>query len=111
MTKNEENWQNPNRLVKFFEIWYLDAFQQKEMLQKNYFSITAFFGIFLAKKQSKLIKNEENRPNLNRLIIFFEIWYVDAFQPKNIQQGNNFLILAFLGFFVGQITAKIVKKN
>ena len=27
--KNEENWQNPNRLIKFSEIWYVDASQQK----------------------------------------------------------------------------------
>ena len=72
LTKNEENWQNPNRLVKFSEIWYLDASQQKKMLQKNYFSISAFFGIFLAKKQSKLIKNEENRPNSNHLMNILE---------------------------------------
>ena len=25
LTKNEENWQNPNRLMKFSEIWYVDA--------------------------------------------------------------------------------------
>ena len=30
MTKNEENWQNPNRLMKFYEIWYVDAFLQKK---------------------------------------------------------------------------------
>ena len=76
--------------MKLSEIWYIDASQQKKMLQKNYFSISAFFGIFLAKKQSKLIKNEENRPNSNRLIKFSEIWYVDAFQYKKIQQKNVF---------------------
>ena len=55
LTKNEENWLNPNRLVKFFEIWYLDASQQKKMLQKNYFSISAFFCHFLS-------KNSQNWP-------------------------------------------------
>ena len=25
LTKNEENWQNPNRLMKLSEIWYADA--------------------------------------------------------------------------------------
>ena len=49
LTKNEVKWLNPNRLVKFSEIWYLDASQQKKMLQKNYFSISAFFGHFLPK--------------------------------------------------------------
>ena len=85
--------------MKFSEMSIVDASQQKYQ----------FFCF--AKKHSKLIKNEENRPNLNCLIKFSEIWYVDAFQHKKIQQENNFLILAFLGFFVGQITAKIVKKN
>ena len=35
LTKNEESWQNPNRLMKFFEILYVDASQQ--MLQKIIF--------------------------------------------------------------------------
>ena len=26
--KNEENWQNPNRLMKLSEIWYVYATQQ-----------------------------------------------------------------------------------
>ena len=75
LTINEENWQNPNRLMKFSEIWYIDASQQKEMLQKNYFWISAFFGRFLTKKQPKLILNEENWLKPNRLVKSFEIWY------------------------------------
>ena len=43
LTKNEENWQNPNRLIKFSEIWFVDASQQKKMLPKNFFSFSAFF--------------------------------------------------------------------
>jgi len=35
--KNEENWKNPNRWMKFSEIWYEDAFQQQKMLHKNFF--------------------------------------------------------------------------
>ena len=45
--------QNPNRLMKFSEICYLDASQQQKMLQKNLFWILAFFGRFLTKKQQK----------------------------------------------------------
>ena len=82
MTKNEENWLNPNRLVKFSEIWYLDASQQKKMLQKYFFWISAFFGRFSTKKQPKLTKNEEHWQNPNRLMKFSEIWYVDASQKK-----------------------------
>ena len=79
LTKYEENWQNPNRLIKFSEIWYVDASQQQKMLQKNFFWILAFFSRFLTKKQPKLTKNEENWQNPNRLMKFSEIWYVDAF--------------------------------
>ena len=43
LTKNEENWQNPNRLITFYEIWYVNASQQKKIQQKNYFSIFAIF--------------------------------------------------------------------
>ena len=81
LTKKEENWQNLNRLIKFSDIWYVYASQQQKMLQ-FFFWISAFFGRFLTKKQPKLTKKEENRQNLNRLIKFSEIWYVDAFQKN-----------------------------
>ena len=42
--------------MKFSEIWYVDASQQNEMLQKNFFWISAFFGRFLTKKTSKIDK-------------------------------------------------------
>ena len=89
--QNEENWQNPNRLMKFSEIWYVDASQQtNKMLQKNLFWISAFFGHFLTKEQPKLTKNEENLQNPNRLMKFSEIWYVDASQ-QNKMLHNFFL--------------------
>ena len=53
LTKNEEKWQNPNRLIKFSEIWYVDASQQNKMLQKKYFSILAYFCQKLAKVHKK----------------------------------------------------------
>ena len=58
--QNEENGQNPNWLMKFSEIWYVDASQRKKMLRKNFLWISAFFDRFLTKKQQKLTKNEEN---------------------------------------------------
>ena len=64
--------------MKFSEIWYVFASQQQKMLQKSFFWISAFYGRFLTKKQPKLTKNEENWQNLNRLMTFSEIWYVDA---------------------------------
>ena len=57
LKKIEENWQNPNRLMNFSEIWFVDASQQNKMLQKNFFWISAFFGRFSTKKQPKLTKN------------------------------------------------------
>ena len=59
LTKNEENWQNPNRLMKFPEIWYVDTSQQKKMLRKNFLLILAYFGRFLTKKTAKIDKIEK----------------------------------------------------
>ena len=58
--KNEEKWQNPNRLVKFSEIWYVDTFQQKKLLQKNYFLISAFLAFFGQ-------KNSQNWPKMKKI--------------------------------------------
>ena len=35
--QKEENWQNPNGLIKFSEICYVNASQQKKIQQKKYF--------------------------------------------------------------------------
>ena len=64
--------------MKLSEIWYVDASQQKKMLEKNFFWILAFFGRCLTKKQQKLTKNEENWQNPKRLMKFSEIWYLDS---------------------------------
>ena len=79
--KDEENWQNPNRLMKFSEIWYVDASQQKKSYKKSFFWILAFLVVF-NQKTAKIDKNEENWQNPNRLMKFSEIWYVDASQQK-----------------------------
>ena len=42
LTKNEGNWQNPNRFMKYSEIWYVNASQQQQkMLRKK-----LDFGLF-----------------------------------------------------------------
>ena len=46
LTKNEENWQNPNRLMKFSEIWYVDASQQKKCYKKTFFGFPPFLAVF-----------------------------------------------------------------
>ena len=104
MTKNEENLQNPNCLIKFSKIWYVDAFQQKKCYKKTIFR----FWPFLTKKQPKKTKNEENLQNSNRLMKFFETWYVVVSQQNRILQKNLFWISAFFGRF---LTKKQPKKN
>ena len=89
-TKNKENWQNPNRLIEFSEIWYVDTSQQKKMLQFFFFGFRPFLAVFLTKKQPKLTKNEENWQNPNRLEKFSEIWYLDASQQKKMLQKTIF---------------------
>ena len=46
LTENEENWQNPNRLMNFFEIWYVDATQQQKSATKNFFGFRTFLAVF-----------------------------------------------------------------
>ena len=57
--KKKKKGKNPNRLMKFFEIWFVDASQLKNVTN-FFFFILDFFGRFLTKKQSKLAKNDEN---------------------------------------------------
>ena len=44
--KNKKNWQNPNRLMKFSEIWYVDASQQKKCYKKTFFGFRPFLAVF-----------------------------------------------------------------
>ena len=44
--KNEENGQNPNRLMKFSEIWYVDAYQQKKCYQFFLLGFRPFLAVF-----------------------------------------------------------------
>ena len=96
LTKNEENWQNPNRLMKFSEIWYVDASKQTKNATKNIFWISAFFGRFLTKKQPK--KEKKNWQNPNSSMKFSEIWYVDASQQKTAIK-KLFLDFGFFAVF------------
>ena len=99
-TKSGENWQNPNRLIKFSEICYLDASQQQQKwYKKTFLFISAFFSRFFNKKQPKFTKNEESWQIPNRFLKFSEICYVDAFQQKKMLQKNFFRFRHFLAFF------------
>jgi hypothetical protein len=49
LNKNEENWQNPNCLMKFSEIWYVDASHQRKMLQKLFLDFGIFWPFFIQK--------------------------------------------------------------
>ena len=57
LTKDDENYQNPNRLVKISEIWNAGASQQKKI--KN--PIVGIFWPLLA-------KNSKKRPNLKKIV-------------------------------------------
>jgi hypothetical protein len=54
LIKNEENWQNSNRLMTFSEIWYVDTSQQKENATKNPFFDFGIFGPFFCQKTAKI---------------------------------------------------------
>ena len=49
----KKNKKNPNRLMKFSEIWYVDASQQRKCYEKTFFGFPPFFSRFLTKKQPK----------------------------------------------------------
>ena len=79
LTKNEENWQNPNRLIKFSEIWYVDTSQQKKMLKK-----TVFRPFWLAKKQPKLIKKNEGNRQIYNTTIEVVFFYLAKSKPIDV---------------------------
>ena len=95
--KNEENWQNPNRLMKFSEIWYVYVCQQKKCYKFFFFGFRPFWSFF-NQKTFKIVKNEENWQNLNCLK-FSEIWYADASQQKKCYKITIFRVRHFLAFF------------
>ena len=66
---NEENWQNPNRLMKFSEIWDVDASQQKNATKLLFLDFGLFWSFFI-QNTAKIDKNEENWQNPNRLMKF-----------------------------------------
>ena len=44
--KKNKKWQNPNRLMKFSEIWYVDASQQNKSYKKTFFGFRPFLAVF-----------------------------------------------------------------
>ena len=110
LTKNEENWQNPNRLMKFSEILVCRCFPTNKKLQKNSFWISAFFGRFLTKKQPKLTKMKKIVKIQTVLWIFLEIWYVDASQQKNATK-NFFLDFGLFCRFLTKKQPKLTKNE
>ena len=96
--------------MKFSEIWYVDASQQKKCYKKSFFLDSGFFLSFLTKKTAKIDKNEENWHNPNRLMKFYEIWYVDASQQNRMLKKIVFLDFGLFWPFFNQKTAKIDQK-
>ena len=100
LTKNEENWQNPNHLLKFSEIWYVDVSQQKKCYKKNatkkLFLDFGLFWPFFNQKTAKIVQKKEDWQNPYRLMTFSEIWYVDAFQQNKCYKFIYFGFRPFL---------------
>ena len=109
LTKNEENRQNPNRLMKSFEIWYVDASQQtKKMLQKPFF----YFGLFRPFFNLKAAKIDKKWRKLAKSKPFDEIFWnlvCRYFQTKKCYK-NLFLDFGLFWPFFNQKTAKIDQK-
>ena len=100
LTKNKENWQNQNCVMKFSKIWYVDVSQQNKMLQKNLFGISTFFGRFSTKKQPKLTKKWRKLAKFKPLGQIFWNFVCICFPTKENATKYSFLIWAFfLSFF------------
>ena len=54
--KTKKNCQNPNRLMKFFEIWYLDVSQQRKCYNFFFLDFGPFWPFFNQKTAKKKIK-------------------------------------------------------
>ena len=54
--KIKKNWQNPNRLMKFSEIWYVDASQQRKCYKKLFLDFGLFWPFFNQKTAKKTAK-------------------------------------------------------
>ena len=78
---------------------------KENAIKKIFFSFGTYWT-FLAKKQPKFYKNEENWKNPNCLKKFPEVWYVDASQQKKMQWKIVFWFRHLLALF-GQKAVKI----
>ena len=108
LTKKKKNWQNPNRSMKFSEIWYVDVSQQRKCYKKTFFYFGVFWPFF-DKKTAKIDQNEETWQNPPRLMKFSELWYVEASQQTKCYKKSFFWIPAFFGCFLTKKQAKLTK--
>ena len=93
LTKNEKKWQNPNLHTKFSEICYVDASQQNNMLQKNFFWISAFLAVF----NQKTAKIDQKWRKLAKSKRFDEIFWnlVCRCFPAKQNAAKNFWDFGF----------------
>ena len=54
--KKKKKWQNPNHLMKFSDIWYVDASQQRKCYKKTFFGFPPFLAVFQPKNSQKTAK-------------------------------------------------------
>ena len=96
--------------MKFSEIWYVDASQQRKCYKKAFFGFPPFLAVFQPKNSQKTAKKIICQ-NPNRLMKFSKIWNVDASQHKKMLQKNFFWISAFFGRFLTKKQQKTAKKK
>ena len=100
LTKNEENSQNPYRLMKFSKIWYVDASQQQQKCYKKSF---LDFGLFWPSFNQKTAKIDQKLRKLAKSKPFDEIFWnlVCRCFPTTTKmlQKTFFWISAFFGRF------------
>ena len=108
--KNEENWQNPNRLMKFSEIWFVDASQQQKCYKKTFLD----FGLFWTFFNQKTAKIGQKWRKLAKSKPFDETFWnlVCRCFPTKIKTLHKNLFLDFGLFwpFFNQKTAEIDQK-
>ena len=107
LTNNEENLQNPNHLMKFSEIWYVDASQQQKCYKETFSGFRPFLAVFQPKNSQK--KRWRKLAKSKPFDEISEIWYVDVSQQTKNATTKSFLDFGLFWPF-NQKTAKIDQK-
>ena len=99
LTKKQPKKKKIGKTKKFSEIWYVDASQQKKMLQKKLFLDFGLFWPFFNQKNSQKTAKKIICQNPNRLIKFSEISECRCFPTKKCYKKTFFGFRPFLAVF------------